>query len=153
MPAANKGTAHASARANITKAAHWSTLATFRNIQQITVSHNAIVIMQTAQPQKHKQRKRDNANNASVILANNASVMMASVSSRHNGIVISRSRVQAFVTKRNISPAYLSHRLSLLVQVYCMTAQDWHKYACTIVRLYYYAAMRICAYADIVVCA
>lgn len=153
MPATDKGNAHASARANITRAAHWSTVATFRNIQQITVSHNAIVIMQTAQLQNHKQRKRDNANNASVILANNASVMMASVSSRHNGIVILRSRVQAFVTKRNISLAYLSHRLSLLVQVYCMTVQDWHKYACTIVRLYYYAAMRIQRYRHMSICA
>jgi hypothetical protein len=145
MPATNKGTAHASARASITRAAHWSTLATFRNIQQITASHNAIVIMQTTQAQNHKQRKRDNANNASV--------MMASVSSRHNGIVISRSRAQAFVTKRNISPAYLLHRLSLLAQVYCMTVQDWHKYACAIVHLYYYAHMRIQRYRHMIICA
>jgi hypothetical protein len=145
MPAANKGTAHASARANITRAAHWSTLATFRNIQQVTASHNAVVIMQTTQPQNHKQRHCDNANNASVILAN--------VSSRHNGIVILRSRAQAFVTKRNISFAYLSHRLGSLAQVYCMTVQDWHKYACTIVRLYYYAAMRIQRYRHMIICA
>jgi|LakMenEpi03Aug12_release.lakeMendotaPanAssembly.Ray.scaffolds.fasta_scaffold799268_1 hypothetical protein len=32
--------------------------------------HNAIVIMQTTQALWHKQRKRDNANNASVIMAN-----------------------------------------------------------------------------------
>ncbi len=38
MPAANKGNAHASARANITKAAHWSTLATFRNIPARTMA-------------------------------------------------------------------------------------------------------------------
>lgn len=28
-----------------------------------------------------------------------------------------------------------------------VTVPDWHKYACTIVRLYYYAAMSICGYA------
>jgi hypothetical protein len=38
MPATNKGTAHASARANITRAAHWSTLATFRNIPARTMA-------------------------------------------------------------------------------------------------------------------
>jgi hypothetical protein len=119
MRANKKGNAHASARANITRAAYWSTLATFRNIpartmarplmasaatflnnQQIAASHNAIVIMQN-----HKQRKRDNANNKSVIIT--------IASSRHNGIVISRSRAQAFVTKRNISSAYLLHKLGL----------------------------------------
>jgi len=153
MPAANKGNAHASARANITRAAHWSTLATFRNIQQITASHNTIVIVQITQPQNHRQRKRDNANNVSVMLANNASVILANVSSRHNGIVILRSRVQAFVTKRNISSAYLSYRLSLLVQTYYVTIEDWHKYACTAVRLYYYAAMRIQRYRHMIICA
>jgi hypothetical protein len=30
---------------------------------------------------------------------------------------------------------------------------DWHKYACTIVRLYYYAAMRIQRYRHIIICA
>lgn len=38
MSAANKGNAHASARANITRAAHWSTLATFRNIPARTMA-------------------------------------------------------------------------------------------------------------------
>ena len=144
MSAANKGTAHACVRASITRAAHRSIVAIFRNIQQITASHNAIVIMQTMQAQNHKQRKRDNANNASV--------MMANVSSRHNGIVISRSCVQAFVTKQNISFAYLSHRLSLSVQVHYMTAQDWHKYVCTMVRLYYHVVMRIQRYRYMRIC-
>ena len=144
MPAANKGAAHASARANITRAAHRSTLATFRNNQAIRPSHNTIVIMQITQPQNHRQRKRDNANNVSVMLAN--------MSSRHNAIVISRSCAQVFVTKRNISFAYLSHRLSLLVQAYYVTIENWHKYACTTVRLYY-AAMRIQRYRHMIICA
>lgn len=38
MPAANKRTAHASARASITRAAHWSILATFRNIPAHTIA-------------------------------------------------------------------------------------------------------------------
>ena len=38
MPATDKGTAHASARASITRAAHWSTLATFRNIPAHTMA-------------------------------------------------------------------------------------------------------------------
>lgn len=144
MPATSKGTAHTSARADITRAAHWSTLATFRSIQQVTASYNTIVITQTTQAQNHKQRKRDNANNVSVMLAN--------MSSRHNAIVISRSCAQAFVTKRNISFAYLSHRLSLLVQAYYVTIENWHKYACTTVRLYY-VAMRIQRYRHMIICA
>jgi hypothetical protein len=84
-----------------------STVETIRNSQAIRPSYNAIVMMQMSHLQNHKQRKRDNANNASVISAIRPS--------RHNGIVISRSRAQAFVTKRNISSAYLSYRLSLSV--------------------------------------
>lgn len=38
MPATNKGNAYTSARANITRAAHWSTLATFRNIPARTMA-------------------------------------------------------------------------------------------------------------------
>ena len=74
--------------------------ATFRNIP----AHNAIVIMQTTQTAFHKQRKRDNANNTSVMMVSRIA---------HNAIVISRSHRQAFVTFRNISSAYLSYRLSL----------------------------------------
>jgi hypothetical protein len=122
-------------------AAHRSTVATFRNIP----ANNAIVIMQTTQAQNHKQRHRDNANNASVI--------MARVSSRHNAIVISRFQAQAFVTFRNISSAYHFYKLGLSVQTYYVTVENWHKYACTIVRLYYYASMRLCAYNDIAICA
>jgi hypothetical protein len=66
--------------------------------------HNAIVIMQTTPLLCHKQRKRDNTNNASVIMANRRA---------HNAIVISRFRRQAFVTFCNISSACLSHRLGL----------------------------------------
>ena len=61
--------------------------------------------MQITQAQNHKQRHRDNANNASVISAIRPS--------RHNGIVISRSRAQVFVTKRNISSVYLSYKPGL----------------------------------------
>jgi hypothetical protein len=32
-----------------------------------------------------------------------------------------------------------------------VTVPDWHKHACTIVRLYYYACMRICAYHHIAI--
>lgn len=44
-----------------------STLATIRNNQAIRPSYNAIVMMQMLHLQNHKQRKRDNTNNASVI--------------------------------------------------------------------------------------
>jgi len=83
-----------------------SSAATFRNIP----AHNAIVIIQTTHTAFHKQRKRDNANNASVVL-------LCSLS-RNNGTVISRFRSQVFVTFRNISLAYLSHKAGLLVQAY-----------------------------------
>ena len=33
-----------------------------------------------------------------------------------------------------------------------VTVPDWHKYACTVVRLYYYAAMSICRYAHMSIC-
>lgn len=102
-----------------------STAATIRNIP----SHNAIVIMQTTQPQNDKQQKRDNANNTNVILLCSPS--------RHNGIVISPSRRQAFVTFRNISSAYLSHRLSLYS---------------TPVLLCLYAHMRISPYRYMIIC-
>lgn len=103
---ANKeGNAHTRAKYSTTR--QKSTAETIRNNQAIRPSHNGIVILQTTQAQNHKQRKRDNVNNASVIWAIRPS--------RHNGIVISRSRAQAFVTKRNISSAYLSYRLSLSV--------------------------------------
>jgi hypothetical protein len=88
------------AHARTISPAKQSTAATFRNIP----AHNAIVIMQTTQAAFHKQRKRDSANNASVIMANRRA---------HNAIVISRSCGQVFVTFCNISSAYLSHRLSL----------------------------------------
>jgi hypothetical protein len=107
------------AYARITKAAERSAAATFRNIQPLTTfdaisascatfrnipAHNTIVIMQTTQTAFHKQRKRDNANNTSVMMVSRRT---------YNAIVISRSHRQAFVTFRNISSAYLSYRLSL----------------------------------------
>jgi hypothetical protein len=120
--------------------------ATFRNIP----AHNAIVIMQTTQAAFHKQRKRDNTNNASVIMASR---------SAHNAIVISRFYGQAFVTFRNISSAYLSYRLSLystfvlcdssglaLVRVYHSTPVLLCGYAHTTISAY--AHMRIKAYND-----
>jgi hypothetical protein len=122
-----------------------STLATIRNNQAIRPSYNAIVIMQMLHLQNHKQRQRDNANNASVISAN--------VSPGRNDIVIYRLWSQAFVTFCNISPAYHFHKLGLSVQTYYVTVKNWHKYAYTIVRLYHYASMLPCAYNDIVICA
>ena len=74
--------------------------ATFRNIP----AHNAIVIMQTTQTTFHKQRKRDTANNTSVMMVSR---------SAYNAIVMPRFYGQAFVTFRNISSAYLSYRLRL----------------------------------------
>jgi hypothetical protein len=130
---------NAQARAKYRMMRQKSTVETIRNNQAIRAPHNAIVIMQTTQTRCRKQRQRDDANNASVI--------SAITPSRHNGTVILRSRAQAFVTKRNISSAYHSHKLSLSVQTYYVTLENWHKYACTIVRLYYYAPMRICGYA------
>lgn len=105
MRANKEGNAHACAKYSMAR--QKSTVETIRNNQAIRPSHNGIVMMQTTQAQNDKQRKRDTANNASV--------MMAKVSSRHNGIVIVRSCAQAFVTKRNISSAYLSHKLGLSV--------------------------------------
>ena len=122
-----------------------STFATIRNNQAIRPSYNAIVIMQISHLQNYKQRKPDNTNNASVISAN--------VSPGGNDIVICRFWSQAFVTFRNISSAYYSHKLGLSVQTYYVTVENWHKYACIIVRLYYYASMLLCACNDIVICA
>ena len=125
------------------KNAHARTMATtlrssgaiFRNIP----GHNAIVIMQG-----HRQRKRDNTNNASVILL--------CPSSRNHGIVILRFCMQAFVTFRNISSAYHSHKPGLSVQTCYVTVGDWHKYRRTIVQAYYYAAMRIQRYCNMIIC-
>jgi hypothetical protein len=105
-------------------AAKQSTAATFRNIP----AHNAIVIMQTTQTLCHKQRKRDNTNNASVITAKHRA---------HNAIVISQSRGQAFVTLRNISSAYLSHKTGLYS---------------TLALLCLYAHMRISLYRYMTIC-
>jgi hypothetical protein len=133
------------AYARITKAAERSAAATFRNIQPLTTfdaisascstfrnipARNAIVIMQTTQIAFHKQRKRDNANNESVIMA---------IRSAHNAIVISRFYGQAFVTFRNISSAYLSYRLSLYSTPVLLCG-----YAHTTISVY--AHMRIKAY-------
>jgi len=107
------------APARITATDQKSSAAIFRNIQlpitlggilascaifRNTPAHNAIVIMRTTQTAFHKQHKRDNANNTSVIMTNCRA---------HNAIVISPSHRQAFVIKRNISSAYLSHRTTL----------------------------------------
>lgn len=105
MPANKEGNACACARYSIMRLKARDE--TIRNNQAIRPSHNAIVIMQTTQAQNDKQRKRDNANNASVISAIR--------SSRHNGIVISRSRAQVFVMFCNTSSAYLSYKLGLSV--------------------------------------
>jgi hypothetical protein len=106
-----------------------STAATFRNIP----AHNAIVIMQTTQAAFHKQRKRDNANNASVILL--------CTESRNNGIVILRFRRQAFVAFRNISSACLSYKVSLCSTfVLCDTSE------LALVRMYYSTPVLLCGY-------
>ena len=143
MRANKEGNAHTRAKYSMT--AKKSTVETIRNNQAIRPSHNGIVIMQATQAQNVKQHKRDTANNASVILAN--------APSRHNGIVILRSRAQGFVTFRNISSAYLSYRLSLSIQTYYVTVEDWHKYRRTIVQAYCYAPMRIQRYCDMIICA
>lgn len=142
MPADKERTAHARVKYRMTR--QKSTVETIRNNQAIRPSHNGIVIMQTTQAQNNKQRKRDNADNANV--------MMPGVSPRHNGIVISPCYAQAFVTKRNISAAYLSHKPGLSVQAYYVTVKDWHKYMRTIVHAYYYAAMRILRYRYMIIC-
>jgi hypothetical protein len=108
--------------------------------------HNAIVIMQTTQALWHKQRKRDNANNASVIMAN---------SRAHNAIVMSRFRRQAFVTFRNISSAYLSYKASLCSAfVLCDTSELALVRMCysTPVLLCLYAHMRISSYCYMIIC-
>jgi len=132
-----------------------STVETIRNNQAIRGSYNGIVIMQTTQAQCHKQRKRDNANNASVIMASCRA---------HNAIVISRCHRQAFATFCNISSAYRSYKLSLLVQTYYVTVGNWHKCRCAIssayvtdkpgllVQAYYYAAMSIQRYRHMSIC-
>lgn len=90
-----------------------STVETIRNNRRMMASHNAIVIMHS-----HKQRQRDNANNASVI--------WATTPSRHNAIVISRFCGQAFVTKQNISSAYLSYKPGLSITSWEL-ATDTHR--------------------------
>lgn len=127
---------NAQARAKYRMMRQKSTLATFRNIP----GNNSSVIMQTTQARNHKQRKRDNANNASVI--------MARVSWRHNAIVISRFQAQAFVTFCNISSVYRSYKFGLSVQTYYVTVGGWHKYKCTTVQAHYYALMRGAPYND-----
>ena len=96
---------NAGTRAKYSKTRQKSSLATIRNNQAIRAPHNAIVMMQMPHLQNHKQRQRDDANNASVISTIRPS--------RHNAIVISRFRAQVFVTKRNISSAYLSYKPGL----------------------------------------
>jgi hypothetical protein len=103
--------------------------ATFRNIP----AHNAIVIMQTTQTAFHKQRKRDNANNASVMMVSR---------SAYNAIVISPSRGQAFVTFRNISSAYLSYRLGL-----CSMLALCDTWRLAQVHVYYSTPVLLCGYA------
>jgi hypothetical protein len=117
-------------------AAQQSTAAIFRSIP----AHNAIVIMQTTQTLCHKQRKRDNTNNASVILL--------CPESQNNGIVISRFCKQVFVTFRNISSAYLSHKCSLYSAfVLCDTS------GLALVRLYYSTPVLLCGYEHMPICA
>jgi hypothetical protein len=118
------------ARSRTIPAAKRSTAVTFRNIP----AHNAIVIMQTTHTAFHKQRKRDNINNASVML-------LCSIS-RNHGIVILRFGSQVFVTFRNISSAYHFHKPGLLVQAYYSTG----------VLLCAYAGMRIQRYGDMGIC-
>jgi hypothetical protein len=118
----------ASAR-NTMKATNNQSLQSFVTIEP----HNAIVIMQTTQAAFRKQRKRDSANNASVIMANRRA---------HNAIVISRFPRQVFVTFRNISSAYLSHRASLYsTLVLCDTSE------LALVRMYYSTPVLLCLYA------
>jgi hypothetical protein len=136
------------APARITTTGQKSNAATFRNIQPTTTfeailtscatfrnipAHNAIAIVQIMQLQNHKQRKSDSTNNESVIMAS---------CSAHNAIVISRFYGQAFVTKRNISSAYLSYRLSLYSAfVLCDTS------GLALVRVYYSTPVLLCGYA------
>ena len=120
--------------------------ATFRNNQAIRESHNTIVIMQTIQMQCHKQQKCDTTNNGSVIMANR---------SAHNAIVISRFYVQAFATKRNISSAHLSYRLSLYSTfVLCGSSGLALVHVCysTPAPLHLYAHIRISPYCYMIIC-
>ena len=116
--------------------AQQSTAEIFRNIP----AHNTIVIMQTTQTLCHKQRKRDNTNNASVVLL--------CPESRNNGIVISRFCKQVFVTFRNISSAYLSHKCSLYST---FVLRDTLRLA--LVRLYYSTPVLLCGYEHMPICA
>jgi len=117
-------------------AAKQSTAATLRNIP----AHNAIVIMQTTQTLYHKQRKRD--------ITNNASVILLCPESRNNGIVILRFCKQVFVTFRNISSAYLSHKCGLYSTfVLCDTS------GLALVRLCYSTPVLLCGYEHMRVCA
>jgi len=136
MRASKEG--NAPGRAKYSKACKKARPETIRNNRAIGASHNGIVMMHTTQARYCVKRKRNNIDNASV--------MMPGVSPRHNSIVISPYCAQAFVIFRNISVAYLSHRPGLLVQAYYVTVRDWHKYMRTIVHAYYYAAMRILQY-------
>jgi hypothetical protein len=122
----------ASAR-NTMKATNNQSLQSFVTIEP----HNAIVIIQTTQAAFRKQRKRDSANNASVIMANRRA---------HNAIVISRFPRQVFVTFRNISSAYLSHKASLFsTLVLCDTSE------LALVRMYYSTPVLLCLYAHIII--
>lgn len=110
-----------------------STAATFRNIP----AHNTIVMMQTTQKLCHKQRKRDDANNASVMMTNGAG---------NNGIVMSRWCGQGFVTFRYISSAYVTDRPDLYsTPVLCDSS------GLALVRLYYSTPVLLCRYAHITI--
>lgn len=115
--------------------------------QQRDMGNNATVIWAITTALYRSQRRRDNANNASVI--------SLSPSSRHNGIVISRSRCQAFVIFRNISSAYITDKDGLLVQAYYSTSVlcDSSRLAhSTGVLLCAYAGMRIQRYGYMIIC-
>jgi len=144
MRASKERNAHACAKYSMM--CQKSTVETIRNNQAIRGSYNGSVIMQTTQTAFHKQRKRDNANNASVIMA---------IRSAHNAIVISRFYGQAFVTFRNISSAYLSYRLSLYSAFVLCDSSGLalvHVYYSTPVLLCGYAHMRISPYCYIIIC-
>ncbi len=114
-------------------AANQSTAATFRNIP----AHHAIVMMQTRQTLCHKQRKRDDANNASVMMADGTG---------NKGIVISRLCGQGFVTFRYINSAYMTDRPGLYsTPVLCDSS------GLALVRLYYSTPVLLCRYAHITI--
>lgn len=91
--------------------------------------------------------KEKNARARTMAPAHRSTVATFRNNRAYNGIVISRFWMQAFVTKRNISSAYYSHKPGLSVQAYYSTSVLCDSSGLAQVQAYYSTGVLLCAYA------